>query len=99
MLKFQNKVLETVSKVPKGKVTTYSEIARAIGNPRAARAIGTALSKNPNPIQVPCHRVVKSNGEIGGYKLGTRKKTQLLISEGVEVKKGKIDFEKYLFCF
>ena len=69
--------------IPKGKVSTYGDLAKALGNPAASRHIGRILSKNPNPIKVPCHRVVMSNGKIGGYALGTQKKKELLQNEGV----------------
>ena len=69
--------------IPKGKVSTYGDLAKALGNPNASRHIGRILGKNPNPIKVPCHRVVMSNGKIGGYALGTQKKKELLQNEGV----------------
>ena len=69
--------------IPKGKVSTYGDLAKALGNPSASRHVGRILSKNPNPIKVPCHRVVMSNGKIGGYALGTQKKKELLQNEGV----------------
>ena len=69
--------------IPKGKVSTYGDFAKALGNPTASRYIGSILGKNPNPIKVPCHRVVMSNGKIGGYALGTQKKKKLLQNEGV----------------
>jgi len=69
--------------IPKGKVSTYGDLAKALGNPFASRHVGRILSKNPNPIKVPCHRVVMSNGKIGGYALGTQKKKELLQNEGV----------------
>ena len=69
--------------IPKGKVSTYGDLANALGNPSASRHVGRILSKNPNPIKVPCHRVVMSNGKIGGYALGTQKKKELLQNEGV----------------
>ena len=69
--------------IPKGKVSTYGDLAKALGNPAASRHVGRILSKNPNPIKVPCHRVVMSNGKIGGYAFGTQKKKELLQNEGV----------------
>ena len=69
--------------IPKGKVSTYGDLAKALGNPAASRHIGKILSNNPNPIRVPCHRVVMSNGKIGGYAFGTQKKKELLQNEGV----------------
>lgn len=98
MSEFQLKVLKLVSKVPRGWVTTYKELARALGNPRACRAVGNALASNPRPIKIPCHRVVCSDGKIGGYKLGSRKKAELLLQEGVKVKDGRVDARE-LFKF
>ena len=69
--------------IPKGKVSTYGDFAKALGNPAASRHVGRILSNNPNPIKVPCHRVVMSNGKIGGYAFGTQKKKELLQNEGV----------------
>jgi len=99
MSEFQDRVLKFVAMVPKGKVTTYKELARAMGNPRAYRAVANAVARNPQPIKIPCHRVVRSNGEIGGYRLGVRRKIMLLVSEGIEVRGVTIDLERYLFRF
>jgi len=79
---FQKKVLLEVLRIPKGEVRTYAWIARAVRSPRAFRAVGGALSKNPHAPHVPCHRVVSSDGSIGGYSYGTKKKKELLIAEG-----------------
>ena len=67
-----------------GKVSTYGDIAKALGMPLAARLIGQILHENPNPVVVPCHRVVHSNGKIGGYAYGSEKKRKLLEEEGVK---------------
>jgi methylated-DNA-[protein]-cysteine S-methyltransferase len=82
---FQRQVLEEARRVPRGQVSTYGDIARRIGKPRAFRAVGQALRRNPVPIVVPCHRVVASDGTLGGYggKLGNTRKIQLLKLEGV----------------
>jgi len=82
---FQRQVLEEARRVPRGQVSTYGEIARRIGKPKAFRAVGQALRRNPVPIVVPCHRVVASDGTLGGYggKLGNTRKIQLLKLEGV----------------
>lgn len=89
-----------MKKVPRGQVATYKELARAVNRPRAARAIGNVVHKNPWAPQVPCHRVVKSNGEIGGYAGGEKKKIKLLESEGVKVRSGKIiKFKDKLYKF
>ena len=86
--------------VPKGKVTTYSFLAQAINQPKAARAVGNALNKNTQAPVIPCHRVVLSDGKIGGYVGGVKKKIFLLQKEGVVVKDGKVvDFQKIIFDF
>lgn len=74
---FDEQSYEQLSKIPKGKVSTYQEIARALGV-KAYRAVGQAMNRNQNLINVHCHRVVKSNGEVGGYALGQDAKIQLL---------------------
>ena len=76
-------VYELLRKIPAGKVTTYGDLAKALGNPSASRLIGRILSQNPNPIKVPCHRVVMSDGKLGGYAYGTAKKKGLLEKEGL----------------
>ncbi len=90
MTSFQQKVYEAVKQIPKGKVITYKELAKKIGHPRAYRAVGNALNKNPNLRTIPCHRVIKSNGRIGGYRYGAKRKASLLKKEGIMIKNGKI---------
>ena len=80
MTKFQKQVYEIVKKIPKGKVMTYKEVAKAVNRPRACRAIGNVLNKNTDP-QMPCHRVIRSDGSIGGYRKGAKKKMELLKKE------------------
>ena len=96
--KFRNKIYELLKKVPKGKITTYKELAKA-AKTKAYRAVGTAMAKNPYAPKVPCHRVVNSGGKIGNYsgKGGTKTKIKMLKKEGVEVKNNKVDVKKYLF--
>lgn len=96
---FQISVHNALYSIPKGRVTTYGALAKFLGN-KAVRAVGTAVGKNPNAPECPCHRVVKSTGEIGKYsgKGGVDTKIQILKTEGVEVKNGKIvDFKKIFF--
>jgi methylated-DNA-[protein]-cysteine S-methyltransferase len=76
-------VYHIVAKIPEGKVTTYGDIARALGRPGASRVIGRILNKNPNPTITPCHRVIKSDGNIGGYAFGKLRKKELLKKEGL----------------
>ena len=78
---FQQKVYDFVKTIPKGKTVTYKEVAIGIGRPKAYRAVGNALNKNPFAPVVPCHRVIRSNGQIGGFASGTQKKIQLLSDE------------------
>jgi len=89
-LNLENKVYAKLLQVPKGKVTTYSELAKAVGLKNGQRAIGRIMSKNPFPVIVPCHRVILSNGKIGGYAWGEKIKTNMLSKEGIKIKKGKI---------
>ena len=96
MTDFQKKVLKITKKIPKGKVATYGLIAEVLGNKFYSRAVGNALNKNPYPIKIPCHRVIKSNGLIGGFASGTENKEKLLKDENVFVKEGRIDLKKYL---
>jgi len=100
---FEKAVWSKLKEIPKGKVSTYKEIAKAINKSRAVRAVATAIGKNPNAPKVPCHRVVLSSGKVGEYthKLGVKQKIKLLKSEGVEVdSKGNIvDFKKKLYKF
>ena|SRR5688500_17688437 len=88
-------VYDLLRKIPAGKVTTYGDLAKALGNPSASRIIGSIIGKNPNPIQVPCHRVVMSDGKLGGYAYGTAKKKELLEKEGLSFTNGIVsDFKK-----
>jgi methylated-DNA-[protein]-cysteine S-methyltransferase len=81
---FQRKVLSAEHKIPRGWVSTYGRIARSLGVPNGARAVGGALSQNPFPIIIPCHRAIRSNGELGGFRGGLKMKRSLLELEGVE---------------
>ncbi|MFC1678116.1 MGMT family protein [Patescibacteria group bacterium] len=93
-------VYKNLKKVPRGRITTYQELAKAIGRPRASRAVGNALNKNFFAPKVPCHRVVKSNGQIGGYAGGVNQKIELLKKERIIIKGEKIvDFKKVLYKF
>lgn len=75
---FQQRVLDELKRIPYGETRSYGEIAKAIGNPRAARAVGNACNKNPVPLIIPCHRVVGSNGDLTGYAFGLERKQTLL---------------------
>lgn len=79
---FMRSVYHIVAVIPEGSVMTYAHVARALGQPRAVRAVGTALNRNPFAPHVPCHRVVRSDGTVGGFASGTRAKVRLLRKEG-----------------
>ncbi|MBS3790241.1 MAG: endonuclease V [Candidatus Thermoplasmatota archaeon] len=94
---FRKDFYSLVSQIPKGKVTTYGRLAKALGDKIAARAVGTMLNQNPDPITVPCHRVIRSDGTLGGYGKGKEKKKELLEREGIDIEDGKvIDFDDIL---
>ena len=78
---FKNRVLDAVAKIPKGKTLSYKQVAQLAGSPRAYRAVGNIMNKNDNP-NVPCHRVIKSDGTVGGYAHGTNRKKEILKKEG-----------------
>ena len=84
---FQNRVWNEIDKIPRGEVVTYRQIAKNIGNPKSARAVANACGANPNPIKTPCHRVICSNGNLGGYSGsgGVKQKKDLLRKEGVKL--------------
>ena len=98
-MKLEHKVYQKLLKVPKGKVTTYSELAKAVGLKNGQRAIGRIMNKNPFPVIVPCHRVILSSGKIGGYAWGEKIKTNMLSKEGVKIKKGKILDKNKIYRF
>jgi methylated-DNA-[protein]-cysteine S-methyltransferase len=85
---FQQQVLRAEHGIPRGWVSTYGRIARSLGAPRSARAVGRALARNPFPIIVPCHRAIRSDGHLGGFQGGVEMKRALLEMEGVEVTPG-----------
>ena len=97
---FEDKVHAAAAKIPRGKVSTYARIAKAIGKPKAARAVGNALNKSPGMPKCPCHRVVKSCGTVGGFASGPAAKKKLLSKEGIRFRGGKVeDFEGKLYEF
>ncbi len=87
---FADLVYAALREIPKGKVTTYKALATAVGKPKAARAVGNVLSKNPYAPAVPCHRVIKSNGEVGGFAYGVDRKVELLKKEGILIANGRV---------
>jgi methylated-DNA-[protein]-cysteine S-methyltransferase len=103
-MNFDERVWKLMERIPRGKVTTYGQIARKL-NTKAYRAVGNACRKNPYAPRVPCHRVVRSDGTIGGFGGKTSgesvaAKARLLREENVEVRNGRVvDFERVLFRF
>lgn len=102
---FDRRVWNICKKIPEGRVSTYKEMAEALGT-KAFRAVGNALNRNPygagkasGDRMVPCHRVINSDGRVGGFASGTGKKAWLLEKEGIEIKDGKVDLRKFLFRF
>lgn len=95
------KVYEILPLIPSGKVSTYGDIAKLLKIPKASRGIARILNVNPEPITIPCYKVVQSNGYIGGYAHGVRIKKELLEKEGIKINaKGFIDnFDKVRFNF
>ena len=85
--KLQLKVWNYLKKIPRGTIKSYMQVAKAVGKPNAVRAVANAIGKNPYPPQIPCHRVIRSDGSIGGYsgKGGTKTKRKLLKKEGIIV--------------
>lgn len=96
---FAERCYALLRKVPEGRVTTYQELAHALGT-RAYRAVGQAMNKNPYAPQVPCHRVICADGTIGGFAGGVQKKRKMLSDEGIEFEKGKIrDLDTVMYRF
>lgn len=82
---FQQNVWKALQSIPKGKTSTYADIAKKIGKPKAVRAVAQACGANPIAIRIPCHRVVRSDGAISGYRWGVERKRALLQAEGIQV--------------
>tara|TARA_B100000214_G_C23964460_1_gene627006 strand:+ start:1125 stop:1430 length:306 start_codon:yes stop_codon:yes gene_type:complete len=96
---FNRRCYEKISLIPKGMVSTYAEVAKSL-NSNAYRAVGNAMARNPHLIVIPCHRIVKSDGSLGGYVLGTSKKSSLLKKEGVYIKNNQVvGFRNKLYKF
>lgn len=91
------RIYEAVKKIPKGKVATYGQIAAMAGEPKMARAVGNALHKNPDPDNIPCYRIVNSKGKLSGEFAfgGAGAQAKLLETDGIRVKDGKVDLDKY----
>ncbi len=99
-MQFRDRVYELLRQVPAGRVTTYRELARAAGRPRAYRTVGQIMGANRDIPKTPCHRVVRSDARLGGYREGVQNKIARLKSEGVQVGSGRIkNFEQVLYKF
>jgi len=99
-LNLQQKIYKKLLEVPKGQITTYGELAKAVGLKNGQRAIGKIMNKNPYPVIIPCHRVVMSTGKIGGYAYGENVKTKMLTDEGIKIQNGKIvELENKIYRF
>ena len=91
------RIYDAVRRIPYGRVATYAHVAEMAGDRKMARAVGNALHKNPDPLNIPCYRVVNSKGELAGEFAfgGAGRQAELLIAEGVEVVGGKVDLERF----
>ena len=99
-MNLQQKIYKKLLEVPKGQITTYGELAKAVGLKNGQRAIGKIMNKNPYPVIIPCHRVVMSTGKIGGYAYGENVKTKMLTDEGIKIQNGKIvELENKIYRF
>ena len=99
-MNIDKKIYKKLLEVPKGKITTYGELAKAVGLKNGQRAVGKIMNKNPYPVIIPCHRVVKSDGKVGGYAYGEEIKSDMLTREGIVIKNGKIlDLENKIYRF
>jgi methylated-DNA-[protein]-cysteine S-methyltransferase len=99
-LNLEQKIYKKLLEVPKGNITTYGELAKAVGLKNGQRAVGKIMNKNPYPVIIPCHRVVMSTGKIGGYAYGENVKTKMLSDEDIEIQNGKIlELENKIYRF
>src|ERR1041385_1225740 len=97
-MNFTQRAWALAARIPSGSVTTYLEIAKALGS-KGSRSVGAAMGRNPFAPHVPCHRVVGSDGRLTGYADGLDKKRRMLLEEGVEVVGDRVNLDKYLFRF
>ena len=99
-MNLDQKIYKKLLDVPKGQITTYGELAKAVGLKNGQRIVGKIMNKNPYPVIIPCHRVVMSTGKIGGYAYGEQIKINLLNDEGIQIKNGKIiDLKNKIYRF
>jgi methylated-DNA-[protein]-cysteine S-methyltransferase len=99
-MNLDKKIYIKLLEVPEGMVTSYLDLSKAVGLKNGQRAIGKIMNKNKHPVIIPCHRVVKSDGCVGGYAYGENVKTNMLTKEGIEIKNGKIvDIKTKMYKF
>ena len=99
-MNIETKIYKKLLTVPQGKITTYKELSKSVGLENGQRLVGQIMKKNPFPVIIPCHRVIKSNGDIGGYLFGIDIKKNMLRKEGICIIKNKIDnFKDVFFTF
>ncbi len=99
-MNLEQKIFTKLLQVPKGQITTYGELSKAVGLKNGQRVVGKIMNKNPYPVIIPCHRVIMATGKIGGYAFGEHIKTKLLNDEGIQIKNGKIlDLENRVYRF
>lgn len=99
-MNLDEKIYKKLLDVPKGQITTYGQLAKAVGLKNGQRVVGRVMNRNPYPVIIPCHRVVMSTGKIGGYAFGQNIKVKMLSDEGIEISNGKIiDLENKIYRF
>ena len=99
-MNIEEKIYQKLLQVPTGYVTTYVDLAKSINLKNGQRVVGQIMKNNPFPVIIPCHRVVKSDGTVGGYAYGTERKKYMLSKEGLKINNNKIlYFKKNLFRF
>ena len=99
-MNLDKRIYKKLLEVPKGKVTTYGELAKSVGLKNGQRVVGKIMNRNPYPVIIPCHRVVKADGYVGGYAYGDSIKSNMLIREGIKIKNGKIfNLENSIYRF
>lgn len=99
-MNLEQKIFKKLLQVPKGQITTYGELSKSVGLKNGQRVVGRIMNKNPYPVIIPCHRVVKSDGKVGGYAYGEEIKISMLKKEGIKIKDGKIlDWENTIYRF
>ncbi len=99
-MNLQQKIYKKLLQVPEGQITTYGELAKAVGLKDGQRAVGKAMNQNPYPVIVPCHRVVMSSGKLGGYAFGKDVKAKMLSDEGIKIQNDKVvEFKDKIYRF